>query len=137
MTDLIVPPAGLVEHVGLPDVQDLPAQGRQLRYERSGRRRQDGPVIVVHDGLVFVWARFADRVRAGQRATMRFTNLFGNGQIGATATEWDVVLDRPTIGPGLVDLLAASRGVSDAAVVCRNHSPDDLDCAVGLTLILG
>jgi hypothetical protein len=131
-----VNPPNLVEYVRLPDVGQLPGNGNKDRYNYAGEKDDQGAVIVYQMGVVFVWVRFQQVVKAGQTASMVIGNVPGPWQLGACATEWNTVNDVPHIGAGVVSLIAISHGIGTGGVTCRNDYDADMGAAIGLILIL-
>jgi len=136
-------PPARIEHVRLPN--EMPPQGETATYDAHGNQAPNGTVVISSFGVQFIWARFHEPVKAGQIATMVFSNLFSHevGPAGSrfltaacvmdgAATEWDMSTNAPTFGDAVVELVAIERGIGVGRIVCRNTYDADLYIAAGV-----
>jgi hypothetical protein len=140
-------PSAMIQHVWLPDAASYPGPGQTASFHADGRKAPagQGTVIITTLGVQFVWARFAQPVKAGQLATMVFRNLNSSfvqgGKAGlataaslmdGAATEWDPSTNQPVFGVAVVELVAVERGLGVGRIVCRNTYQADLQIAAGV-----
>jgi hypothetical protein len=113
-------------------------------YDAFGRRLGDltdhvpgARVYIEFAGVTFIWAVFGNRLGAGQRGDMFFTNIPGTAPITPFFTEWDPSSGFPRIGSALFTLIAAQRSNGAAKIVGRNTGDADLHAAACLIISTG